>query len=59
MEIQQTKFLSAEKPRVNRRQAAKEKKLALLQDVLPSQLIFHFNSENSFHFCLELLKFSD
>lgn len=37
MEIQQIKFLSAEKPRVNRRQAAKERKLALLQDVFSSQ----------------------
>ncbi|XP_055805875.1 uncharacterized protein LOC129874595 [Solanum dulcamara] len=51
MEIQQTKFLSAEKPRVNRRQAAKEKKLALLQDV--DKLKKKLRHEENVHRALE------
>lgn len=45
MEIQQTKFLSAEKSRVNRRQAARDRKLVLLQDVY-SYLFFLFLTLN-------------
>lgn len=51
MEIQQNKFLSAEKPRVNRRQAAKEKKLALLQDV--DKLKKKLRHEENVHRALE------
>lgn len=43
MEIQQNKFLSVEKPRVNRRQAAKERKLALLQDVYFISILYIHN----------------
>ncbi|KAM3363542.1 hypothetical protein P3S68_018396 [Capsicum galapagoense] len=51
MEIQQIKFLSAEKPRVNRRQAAKERKLALLQDV--DKLKKKLRQEENVHRALE------
>ncbi|MCD9641495.1 hypothetical protein HAX54_027707 [Datura stramonium] len=51
MEIQQTKFLSAEKPRANRRQAAKERKLALLQDV--DKLKKKLRHEENVHRALE------
>lgn len=51
MEIQQTKFLSVEKPRVNRRQAAKERKLALLQDV--DKLKKKLRHEENVHRALE------
>lgn len=51
MEIQQNKFLSVEKPRVNRRQAAKERKLALLQDV--DKLKKKLRHEENIHRALE------
>ncbi|KAJ8546145.1 hypothetical protein K7X08_018728 [Anisodus acutangulus] len=51
MEIQQTKFLSIEKPRVNRRLAAKERKLALLQDV--DKLKKRLRHEENVHRALE------
>ncbi|XP_059293685.1 uncharacterized protein LOC132046887 [Lycium ferocissimum] len=51
MEIQQTKFLSSEKPRANRRQAAKERQLALLQDV--DKLKKKLRHEENVHRALE------
>ncbi|XP_016442678.2 uncharacterized protein LOC107768084 [Nicotiana tabacum] len=51
MEIQQTKFLSAEKSRVNRRQAARDRKLVLLQDV--DKLKKKLRHEENVHRALE------
>ncbi|KAG5623981.1 hypothetical protein H5410_009199 [Solanum commersonii] len=51
MEIQQNKFLSVDNPRVNRRQAAKERKLALLQDV--DKLKKKLRHEENIHRALE------